>query len=82
MTVADFKAKFSEVIDLIEEGKEIAVSYGRSKKIIGYFSKQSSLSKRYPKKRELGILSDGAFELADNFKMTPQELGMTDEILD
>lgn len=78
MTVADFKAKFSEVIDLIEEGKEIAVSYGRSKKIIGYFSKHSSLTKKYSKKRELGVLADGAFEMVDDFKMTPQELGMTD----
>jgi len=32
MTVVDFKAKFSDVIILVEGGKEIAVSYGRSKR--------------------------------------------------
>lgn len=82
MTVADFKSRFSEVMKLVEDGKEIAVSYGRSKKIIGYFSKHSSQIVQYPKKRELGVLADGDFELTQDFKMTPAELGMTDDLLD
>jgi len=82
MTVADFKANFSEVIVLVEQGKEIAVSYGRSKKIIGYFSKQSQTVKKYPKKRKMGILADGGFEIKKGFKMSPEELGMTDDLLD
>jgi len=32
MTEVDFKVKFSDVILLVEGGKEIAVSYGRSKR--------------------------------------------------
>ncbi len=82
MTVADFKSRFSEVVDLVEDGKEIAVSFGRSKRIIGYFSKESKSTKTYSQKRQLGILADGHFELSDDFKMTPEELGMVDDILD
>jgi len=67
---------------LVDEGKEVAVSYGRTKKIFGYFSKNSSQTVVYPKKRELGVLADGDFELVDDYKMTPTELGMTDDLLD
>lgn len=82
MTVADFKSKFSEVISLVESGKEIAVTYGRSKKIIGYFSQKSSTTKQYSIKRELGVFADGSFEMDENYKMNPEQLGMTDDLPD
>lgn len=82
MTVADFKAKFSEVVALVDEGKEIAVTYGRSKKIVGYFTKNSQTTKKYPIQRTLGVFADGSFEMESDYKMSPEELGMTDELLD
>lgn len=37
MTVGEFKTHFSEVIEQVKRGEEIAVTYGKKKEIIGYF---------------------------------------------
>jgi len=37
MTVGEFKAQFSEVVEAVRSGETIAVSYGRKKDVIGYF---------------------------------------------
>jgi antitoxin (DNA-binding transcriptional repressor) of toxin-antitoxin stability system len=36
MTVGEFKAKFSELIKIIRNGEEIAVSFGKKKKNLLY----------------------------------------------
>jgi len=55
LTVADFKANFSQVIEWVLKGEVIAVTYGKSKKIIGYFS-NNPRSENDPK-RQLGLLA-------------------------
>jgi hypothetical protein len=57
MTVGEFKTKFSEVIEQVKTGEEIAVTYGKKKQIVGYFLPQ--LPKLTPV-RKLGILEGKA----------------------
>jgi len=68
MTVGEFKTHFSEVIDLVKSGEEIAVTFGRKKKIIGYFLPQLPKSKPT---RQLGILiGKASFAFGSDQKMT------------
>lgn len=71
MTVGEFKARFSEVLEAVKKGEEIAVSYGKSHKPIGVFKPfETSL-----KKRKLGILKGKAsFKVGKDFKITDEEL--------
>ncbi|RDC54170.1 prevent-host-death protein [Pedobacter chinensis] len=71
MSVGEFKTHFSEVIEQVKEGREIAVTYGKKKEVIGYFVPK--LDKKEGK-RKLGIL-DGKAEIIfrDDFKMTEEE---------
>jgi len=70
MTVGEFKTHFSDVIDQVKAGEEIAVTYGKRKEVIGYFS-----PKKEPKrKRKLGILEGKAEVIfGPDFKMTEEE---------
>lgn len=71
MTVGDLKAHFSEVIQEIKAGEEIAVAFGRKREIIAYLIPKSA---RKPAKRQLGILQGkGKATFADDFKMTEEE---------
>ena len=70
MTVAEFKAKFSEVLEYIQKGEEVAVSYGKSHRPIGLFVPYAEHTKR----RKLGLLGKGKFKLRADFKMTEEEL--------
>jgi len=38
MTVGELKAHFSDVIEQVKAGEKIAVTYGKKKEIVGYFS--------------------------------------------
>ena len=70
MTVGEFKTHFSDVIDQVKAGEEIAVTYGKKKELIGYF-----LPERPQKpKRKLGLL-EGKVEVIfkPDFEMTTQE---------
>jgi len=68
MTVGEFKTHFSEVVDLVKSGEEIAVTFGRKKKIIGYFLPQLPKSKPT---RTLGILEGKAsFAFGSDQKLT------------
>ena len=70
MTVGEFKTHFSEVIDQVKGGEQIAVTFGKKKEIVGYFLPEM------PKtgKRELGILEGKAsIGFSDDFKMTEEE---------
>jgi hypothetical protein len=70
MTVGEFKTNFSDVIEQVKSGEKIAVTYGRKKEIVGYFSPE------IPKqpKIKLGLLEGKAkFTFAPDFKMTEEE---------
>lgn len=72
LTVGQFKAKFSEVISQVLQGKEVAVSYGKKKETIGVFVPLKTYKKK--KKIKLGIWKGkGSFKLAKDFKMTEEE---------
>ncbi len=71
MTVGDLKARFSEVIQEIRAGEEIAVAFGKKREIVAYLIPKSA---RKLVKRQLGILQDkGKVTFADDFKMTAEE---------
>lgn len=71
MTIGDLKAHFSEVIQEVKAGEEIAVAFGKQKEVVAYLIPKSA---RKPKNRQLGILQNkGKVILADDFKMTEEE---------
>ena len=72
MSVGEFKAKFSAVMDAVEKGEEIIVEKGKSRKQIGVFVPMNRFADQ---KRTVGILQGKAsFKMAEDFKMTPEEL--------
>ncbi|GAB3960745.1 hypothetical protein GCM10028805_58660 [Spirosoma harenae] len=71
MTVGDLKSRFSEVIQEVKAGEEIAVAFGKKKEIVAYLIPKSA---RKTEKRQLGILAKkGKVTFADDFKMTEEE---------
>ena len=70
MTVGEFKAQFSKVIEKVKKGGEIAVTYGKDKEVVGVFAPPQK--KKF--KRKLGIL-EGKVKVvfAKDFKMTEEE---------
>lgn len=70
MTVGEFKAQFSKVVELVKEGQVVEVTFGRGKKVIGYFKAE----KKRKKVRKLGLLEDTkGYKMADNFNETSDE---------
>jgi hypothetical protein len=70
MTVGEFKTHFSNVIEQVKAGEKIAVTFGKKKEIIGYFSPDSPQKS----KRNLGLL-EGKVEVIfkSDFEMTTEE---------
>lgn len=67
MTVGEFKAHFSDVIDQVKAGEQIEVTYGRKKEVVGYFKPVTS--ENLPK-RKLGLLKGkGEAIFMPDFKM-------------
>lgn len=72
MTVGEFKAQFSEVIEQVKAGEKIAVTFGKKKEVIGYFTPETQIAKK--NKRILGVLEKKAVAVFDqNFEMTEEE---------
>ena len=70
-TVGDFKTNFSEIIDWVKSGEEIAISYGRKKEIIAYMVPPGV---RKGKKRKLGLYAGKAkVTFMEDFKMTEED---------
>jgi antitoxin (DNA-binding transcriptional repressor) of toxin-antitoxin stability system len=46
ITVGEFKTHFYKVLKEVKEGVEIAVTYGKSKEIVGYFIPKSAKDKK------------------------------------
>ena len=72
LSVGEFKAKFSEVIESLLQGEAVAVSYGKKKEKIGVVVPYDLYKKK--KKVKLGILEGKAsVKFAKDFKMTVNE---------
>jgi antitoxin (DNA-binding transcriptional repressor) of toxin-antitoxin stability system len=72
MSVGEFKAHFSEVLEDVKAGIGIAVTFGRKKEIISYFVPKSGKNKG---KRKLGSLEGKAQVIfTEDFSMTDEEL--------
>lgn len=72
LTVGDFKAKFSEIIQKVQQGETFGVTYGKSKKKVGVFMPIDKFKSK--KMRKLGILEGKAsFKIHKDFKMTDEE---------
>jgi antitoxin (DNA-binding transcriptional repressor) of toxin-antitoxin stability system len=73
VSVADFKASFSDWLDAVRRGERIAIQYGRRKEIVAILSPPPRLGAGSP--RRLGALRGKArFALGTGFKMTDAEL--------
>ena len=74
LTVGEFKAQFSEVLEMVQQGESVGVLYGKSKKPVAKLVPMNG-SEPKKKKRKLGIWEGKVkFVFADNFKMTDEEL--------
>lgn len=71
LPVGEFKAQFSEVLEMVRQGESVGVLYGKNKKPI---AKLVPMTEPKKKKRKLGIL-DGKMKIvfADDFKMTEED---------
>lgn len=73
MTVGDFKAQFSSVLEQVMQGEEVQILYGRLKKPVACLTKITEKPKR--KKRPLGSYEGKATYWKDeSFEFTPEIL--------
>ena len=73
MTVGDFKAQFSSVLEEVMQGEEIQILYGRLKKPVACLTKLAEKPKR--KKRPLGLYNNmGPYWEDESFEFTPESL--------
>jgi len=72
LSVGEFKAQFSEVLEKVQQGESFGILFGKSKKLVAEINPPKKQAKK--KKRKLGIL-EGKMKVvfADNFKMTEEE---------
>lgn len=72
LTVGQFKAKFSEVLEKVLQGHSVGITYGKSKKKVAALIPY----KKYLKKTKfkMGLLEGKAtLRIHDGFKMTDEE---------
>lgn len=73
MTVGDFKAHFSSVLEEVMQGEEIQILYGRAKKPVACITK--NVEKAKPKKRPIGLYNNmGPLWEDESFEITPEWL--------
>jgi antitoxin (DNA-binding transcriptional repressor) of toxin-antitoxin stability system len=73
MTVAHFKSHFSQVIDLIQHGEDIVISYGKKKEKIAVLVPYDVYAGKT--QRILGVLAGRAsFSITADFKVSDDEL--------
>lgn len=72
MTVGDFKAQFSSVLDKVMQGEEVQILYGRAKKPVACLSK---IKEKKKKRRIPGLYKDyGPYWEDETFEFTPENL--------
>ena len=72
LPVGKFKARFSEVLEMVQRGESVGILFGKDKKLVAEINPPKNQRKQ--KKRKFGIL-DGKVQItfADDFKMTEEE---------
>lgn len=74
LTVGEFKAHFSEVLELVKQGESVGVLYGKGKKPVAKLVPVDQAEIRKARNRKIGILEGRAkVVFADDFKMTEEE---------
>jgi len=72
INVGELKANFSEVLKKVQAGEEIAILYGKRKKIVAKLVPEISRKKS---RRKIGIWDKkGKVKFHTDFKMTEEEL--------
>jgi hypothetical protein len=73
VTVGDFKARFSEMVESVKEGNQVEITYGRKRNVIGYFV--LVIEPTYTI-RKLGLLADKAEVIIndEDFEITDEDL--------
>jgi antitoxin (DNA-binding transcriptional repressor) of toxin-antitoxin stability system len=72
LTVGDVKTHFSEVLKDVQNGEQIAISFGKKKKVIAYLV--SEIKSEPKPKRKLGLLEGKAtFKWVGDGKITEEE---------
>lgn len=73
VSVAEFKAKFSDWLDAVQHGERIAVQYGRRKEVVAILTPPAQVAAG--SSRRLGALQGKArSKVGPAFKMTEAEL--------
>ena len=72
-TVGNLKSSFSEILDLVRNGEEIVISYGKKKVKIAVIVPFEKYMR--DQKRTLGLCeSVSTYEICEDFKMSDEEL--------
>jgi prevent-host-death family protein len=72
MTVGELKSHFSEVLDQVQQGEEIVISFGKKREKVAVLVPFARYA--HPE-RALGLLQGkGSFSLKRGFKMSDEEL--------
>ncbi|HMT06937.1 MAG TPA: hypothetical protein PKA82_02955 [Pyrinomonadaceae bacterium] len=75
LPVGEFKAQFSEVLEIIEQGGSVGVLYGKNRKPIAKLVPMNENGAIKKEKRKLGLLKGKVkYIFSDDFKMTEEEL--------
>jgi antitoxin (DNA-binding transcriptional repressor) of toxin-antitoxin stability system len=70
-TVREFKSNFSQILDSIRTGEEVAIAFGRKKEIVAFLVPCAAVKTQ---KRPLGLLEGKAkASFSADFKMTEME---------
>jgi antitoxin (DNA-binding transcriptional repressor) of toxin-antitoxin stability system len=70
-SVADFKANFSDILSMVQDGEEVAIAYGKRKEVVAVLSPKQKVKPV----RKLGTLEHkGKVIIHDDWKMTAEEL--------
>lgn len=72
VTVGEFKAHFSEVVEQVKAGMSFVVTYGRKKEVTGYLFPESQLRKPG---RKLGLMEGKLnIDFKIDFQITEEDL--------
>ena len=73
VTIGEFKSRFSHLLNLVRQGEEIVISYGKKKEKVAIVIPFRGESDK-KESRHIGILKGkGTYKIKDNFKMTEEE---------
>ena len=74
LTTAELKAEFSSVVAELKKGREVAITYGRKKELLGKIIPQSKLAKPDYSIKLGDLKEQGWTYQTKNFDMTDEEL--------